>query len=41
MADTFEIYAIRDIKEGEELTHKYKSLEWRECFTELNKFLHS
>ena len=39
IADTFEIYAIRDIKEGEELTHKYKSLEWRECFQELNKTL--
>ena len=39
MADTFEIYAIRDIKVGEELTHKYKSLEWRECFQELNETL--
>ena len=39
IADTFEIYAQRDIKEGEELTHKYKSLEWRECFQELNKTL--
>ena len=39
MTDTFEIYAIRDIKVGEELTHKYKSLEWRECFQELNKTL--
>ena len=39
IADTFEIYAIRDIKEGEELTHKYKSLEWRECFQELNETL--
>ena len=39
IADTFEIYAQRDIKVGEELTHKYKSLEWRECFQELNKTL--
>ena len=37
IADTFEIYAQIDIKVGEELTHKYKSLEWRECFQELNK----
>ena len=33
--DSFEIYAIRDIEEGEQLTHKYKSLDWRECFQEL------
>ena len=39
IADTFEIYAQRDIKVGEELTYKYKSLEWRECFQELNKTL--
>ena len=39
IADTFEIYAQRDIKVGEELTHKYKSLEWRECFQELNEIL--
>ena len=39
IADTFEIYAQIDIKVGEELTHKYKSLEWRECFQELNKTL--
>ena len=39
ITDTFEIYAQRDIKVGEELTHKYKSLEWRECFQELNKTL--
>ena len=39
ITDTFEIYAIRDIKVGEELTHKYKSLEWRECFQELNETL--
>ena len=37
MADTFEIYAIRDIIVGEEFTHKYKSLGWRECFQELNE----
>jgi len=39
IADTFEIYAQIDIKVGEELTYKYKSLEWRECFQELNKTL--
>ena len=39
ITDTFKIYAQRDIKVGEELTHKYKSLEWRECFQELNKTL--
>tara|TARA_Y100001960_G_scaffold309052_1_gene367039 strand:+ start:2009 stop:2386 length:378 start_codon:yes stop_codon:yes gene_type:complete len=34
--DTFEIYALQDISKGEELTHKYKSLEWRKCFIGLN-----
>ncbi len=33
--DSFEIYAIRDIEKGEQLTHKYKSLDWRECFQKL------
>eukprot|EP00405_Crypthecodinium_cohnii_P016879 CAMPEP_0206458884 /NCGR_PEP_ID=MMETSP0324_2-20121206/23841_1 /ASSEMBLY_ACC=CAM_ASM_000836 /TAXON_ID=2866 /ORGANISM="Crypthecodinium cohnii, Strain Seligo" /LENGTH=882 /DNA_ID=CAMNT_0053930319 /DNA_START=59 /DNA_END=2704 /DNA_ORIENTATION=- len=33
--DTFEIVALRDIQEDEELTHLYKSLEWRPCFKEL------
>jgi hypothetical protein len=33
--DTFEIYATRDIAEGEELTHTYLSLAWRECFADL------
>ena len=37
--DTFEIYALRDIEENEELTHKYQSLEWRECFKELKDIL--
>ena len=35
----FSIYAERDIKHGDELTHKYKSLEWRECFSDLNQEL--
>ena len=39
ITDTFKIYAQRDIKVGEELTYKYKSLEWRECFQELNETL--
>ena len=33
--DRFEIYALRDIQANEELTHLYKSLEWRECFQSL------
>ena len=37
--DTFEIYALRDIEANEELTHKYQSLEWRECFKELKDIL--
>ena len=35
--DRYEIYALRNIEEGEELTHKYKSLEWRECFQDLRE----
>jgi len=30
--DNFEIYAIKDIKAGEALTHQYKSLQWRKVF---------
>jgi hypothetical protein len=37
--NTFSIYAYRDIMEGEELTHTYRSLGWRDCFSELNKSL--
>lgn len=37
--DRFEIFATRDIRAGEELTHTYISLQWRECFSELNKIL--
>ena len=37
--DRFEIYAVRDIKENEELTHTYKSLKWRKVFEPLNKIL--
>ena len=37
--DRFEIFASRDIKEGEELFHTYISLEWRECFGELRNAL--
>mmetsp|Transcript_52875 Transcript_52875/g.113325 ORF Transcript_52875/g.113325 Transcript_52875/m.113325 type:complete len:878 (-) Transcript_52875:174-2807(-) len=33
--DRFEIYAIRDIAPHEEVTHLYKSIEWRECFRDL------
>ena len=35
--NTFEIYALRDIAMDEELTHTYRSLGWRKCFSELNK----
>jgi SET domain-containing protein len=37
--DRFEIYAKKDIIAGEELTHTYKSLKWREVFEPLNKIL--
>ena len=38
--DRFEIYAVTDIKAGEELTHTYKSLKWRDAFKPLyNKLL--
>ncbi len=33
--DTFEITALRPISKGEELTHIYKSLQWRACFSDL------
>jgi len=33
--DRFEIYANRDIIAGEELTHTYKSLQWRDVFVPL------
>jgi len=33
--DRFEIYATKDIQAGDELTHTYKSLEWREVFKPL------
>ena len=35
--DSFEIHATRDIAKDEELTHTYKSLEWRTVFTPLNE----
>ena len=35
--DRFEIYAIQDIDKNEELTHIYKSLEWRKCFSDLRE----
>ena len=38
--DRFEIYAIKDIKAGDELTNTYKSLKWRDAFTPLyNKLI--
>lgn len=33
--DRFEIHACKDIQVGEELTHTYRSLLWRECFESL------
>lgn len=33
--DTFEIRALRNISQGEELRHIYKSLSWRTCFSDL------
>tara|TARA_B100001093_G_scaffold505420_1_gene562750 strand:- start:537 stop:965 length:429 start_codon:yes stop_codon:yes gene_type:complete len=35
----FEIYATKDINAGDELTHTYKSLEWRDVFIPLYKQL--
>lgn len=39
--DRFEIYATKDIKKSDELTHTYKSLEWRPAFTPLLEVLKS
>ena len=38
--DVFEIYALRDIGKDEELTHLYKSLEWRTAFQGLKTSIH-
>ena len=37
--NTFEIYALKNIAKDEELTHTYRSLGWRNCFSDLNKTL--
>lgn len=37
--NTFKIIADRDIQKDEELLHTYKSLQWRECFTEIKNIL--
>mgnify|MGYP000037372147 CR=1 FL=1 len=37
--DRFEIYAIKNIEKNDELTHTYKSLEWRSVFAPLFKNL--
>ena len=39
--NTFTIEAISDISKDQELFHKYKSLNWRTCFQELNNTLNS
>ena len=33
--NTFTIIATRDIQAEEELFHTYKSLQWRECFSDI------
>lgn len=33
--NTFKFYALKDIKKDEELTHLYKSIKWRNCFSGL------
>lgn len=38
---TFEIYASKNIKKDEELTHVYKSLSWRSSFKNLNTILNN
>ena len=39
--DSFEIFATKDIKAGDELTHTYKSLQWRDIFKPLYEELSS
>lgn len=39
--NSFTIEAVCDISKGDELTHRYKSLNWRTCFKELNNTLNS
>lgn len=39
--DSFEIFATKDIKAGDELTHTYKSLQWRDIFKPLYEQLSS
>ena len=33
--NTFYMQSLKDIKKGEELTHSYKSIDWRKCFTDI------
>ena len=35
----YTIVALQDIQKGDELTHLYKSLQWRGCFKKLNEKL--
>tara|TARA_B100000963_G_scaffold352101_1_gene364770 strand:- start:1414 stop:1842 length:429 start_codon:yes stop_codon:yes gene_type:complete len=39
--DRFEIYATKNINAGDELTHTYKSLQWRDVFKPLYQELKS
>ena len=33
--NTFKAIALKDITKDDELTHTYKSLKWRDCFSDL------
>jgi len=35
--DTFEVYAKRDISANEQVTHSYRSIDWRRCFAPLRE----
>jgi hypothetical protein len=37
--NSFIIRSLRDIEKDEELTHMYKSLKWRKCFSKINDYL--
>ena len=37
--NVFSIYSLKNIEKDEELTHLYRSLQWRTCFKDLNTHL--
>ena len=39
--NSFKIIATKDIKKGDELFHKYKSLSWRTCFKDIREISQS